>query len=262
MFIEAGYVPDPPYADPPKNNSPEPSPQPGYRKSSSPVICASQIQEDDSETERSTVIELLSRVVEQGGSEDEDEPEGNVLDGLGESQHPLPPLTTDNTQAGFTENTQSSLETPGGSQVPTKAFQKDTNVAIFIPGPELESANISSKSTRFSLNGSPEKKECKVFRKTPFRPRVSSRTAQAENGLTAKAEAESQDELVLQLPAPKKKRAVGARTRKQKAAPSVEPRPDNSGSPKPPSKLRRGRSQPEVPAVPKPPVKRSTRSRK
>ena len=303
VFVEAGCNPVPPRADPPIcENSPEPSFQPAHRQVSPPSITTSRIQKEDSESERSQVIELLSHGVEQGESEDEEEPTGNTLGGLGKSQPSLPALTPDNTQATSTNNTQSGAGTPAEFQVPAEVpasipedvfgpivlsakankisdelppevFEKDADGDIVMSDSEHEIANVSSKSTRFSLNGESEKKEHKVFRKTPIRPRTSLRVVDFEYALAAQVEAESQDAFK-PLPSPKKKRVVGARARKPKATPSTietEPTVDpENGLPsisasKPPSKLRRGRStsvQPEIPALPKTPVRKSTRSRK
>jgi hypothetical protein len=92
MFAAAaGFVSDPPHVDPPtRENSPEPSSQPMHMLASPPSVHASQLQGEDSETERTQVIELLSQEVEQGGSDDEEEPTGNLLEGLWESQGSLP----------------------------------------------------------------------------------------------------------------------------------------------------------------------------
>ena len=300
MFVKAGHVPVPPRADPPtRENSPEPS-QPVHRQASPPSIPTSQMQKEDSEIEKSQVIEMLSREVDQGGSEDEEGPTGNILGGLDELQPPIPALTADNTQATSLDSTRSEVETPAGSQMPTEVpasvpedvfgpivlsvkankisdklpaevFEKDTDGDVVMSDSEHETTNVSSKSTRFNLNDKVEKKEPKVFRKTPMRPRTS-RALEAEDALAAEAEAESQDTLK-PLPSPKKKRAIGVRARKPKATPSIEAEPTidpENGLPsistsEPPSKLRRGRSasvQPEVPAPPKTPARKSTRSRK
>jgi hypothetical protein len=302
MFVEAGYVPAPPRADPPtRDNSPAPPPQPACVQASPPSIGASLVQKEDSEIEKSQVVEMLSHGVDQGESEDEGEPIGTILAGLGESQRLLPALTADNTQATSTNNTQSEAETPAQSQTPAEALapvpedvfgpivlsvkankisdtllaevsQNDADREIVMSESEKETANVSSKSTRFSLDDRVEKDGHKVFRKTPIRPRTSPRTTEAESLLAAEVEAESQD-LLEPLPSPKKKRAIGARVRKPKATASIEPEPTihpedrlpSVSASKPPSKLRRGRSrsvQPEVPAPPKTPVGKSTRGRK
>jgi len=300
LFVEVGCNPVLPRADPPsRENSPEPSSQPAHKRASPPSNATSQIQKEDSELENSQVIELLSRGVEQGESEDDEGSTGNIL---GEPQPSLPALTPENTQATTTNNTQSEAETPAESQVPAKVpasipedvfgpivlsakankisdkfppevFEKDTGGDVVMSDSEHETANVSSKSTRFSLNGGVEKKEHKVFRKTPIRPRTSWRAMDVEYALAAQVETESQDAFK-PLPSPKKKRGIGARVRKPKAAPSAvetEPTIDpENGLPsistsKPPSRLRRGRSasvQPEFPALPKTPVRKSTRNRK
>jgi len=292
MFREAGFVPAPPQVDPPtRENSPESSSQPVHMQASPPSIPPSQMQKEDSELERSQVVEMLSQEVDHGESEDE-EPTGNILDGLNKSRRSLPALTADNTQSTAGVNTQSEVGTPAESQVPAEvqtsipedvfgpvvlsakankisgAFEKDNDGDSIMSN--SEPAKISSKSTRFSLDGKAEK-EHKVFRKTPIRPRTSWRTVEAERALVVEAEAESQD-TSHSLPSPKKKRAVGARARMPKSIPSVEVEPTanpENGLPsasagKPPSKLRRGRStsvQP-VPAPPKTPVRKSARNRK
>ena len=301
MFMEAGYVPVQPPADPPtRENSPEPSSQPAHRQASPPLIGTSQIQKEDSELENSQVVEMLSQGVEQGESEDE-ESTRNILGSLGGSQRSLLALTAESTQATTPNNTQPEVETPSEPQIPAEAPvtvpedvfgpivlsvkankisdmlplevpEKDTDGDAVMSDSEHETANVSSKSTRFSLDGKVEKKHHKVFPKTPIRPRISLRAIEAENALAAEVEAEGQD-MLNPLLSPKKKRAIGARARKPKPAPStsaepaVEPEdgPLSASASKPPSRLRRGRSasvQPEVPALPKTPVKRSTRSRK
>ena len=302
MFMEAGYVPVQPPADPPtRENSPEPSSQLAHRQASPPPIPTSQIQKEDSEHEKSQVIEILSQAIEQGGSEDEEESTENILGGLDGSQRSLPALTAGNTQATSPNDTQSEVETPAEPQIPVEAptsvpedvfgpivlsvkankisdrlslgvLEKGTDGDAFMSDSEHEASNVSSKSTRFSLDGKVEKKEHKVFRKTPIRPRVSLRTIEAENMLAAEIEAENQD-MLNPLFSPKKKRAVGARVRKPKPGPSTEAEPavsptnvfPSASTSKPPSKVRRSRSvsvQPEVPPLPKTPVKRSTRNRK
>ena len=293
-FENAGFVPTPPQDDPPtRENSPEPSSQPAHRHASPPSIAASQLQKEDSELEKSQVIEMLSQEVEQGGSEDEESTE-NILGGLNGSRRSLPALTADNTQSSTGVNSQPEVGTPDESQAPTK-------VPVSIPedvfGPVVLSvetkrisgtfeedgdgdsimsdsgpANVSSKSTRFSFDAKAEKEAHKVFRKTPLRPRTSLRAIEAERALAVEAEAESQD-MLKPLQSPKKKRTTSARARKPKSNPFTDAEPTinpESGLPsastgKPPSKLRRGRStsvQPEVPALPKTPARRATRNRK
>jgi hypothetical protein len=305
MFLEAGFVPAQPPAQPPtdpptRENSPEPSSQPEHRQPSLPPIATLRIQKEDSELEKSQVIEMLSQVIEQGESEDEEESTGNILGGLDESQRSLPALTAGNTQSTSQNDTQSETETPAEPQVsvevpasaPEDVFGpivlsvkankisdrlplvvlEDTDGDVVASGSGRETANVSSKSTRFSLDGEVEK-EHRVYPKTPIKPRVSLRAIEAENALAAEIEAESQDALNPLSSPKKKKRAIGARARKPKRAPSTEAEPAvNPGSifpsistGKPPSKPRRGRStsvQPEVPALPRTPVKRSTRNRK
>ena len=302
-LAEAGYVPAQPPVDPSiRENSPEPSSRPTHRQASPPPIATPRLQKEDSELEISQVIEILSQRIEQGESEDEEEPTENILEGLGGSQRSLPTLTAGNTQATTPNGTQSEVETPAGTQAPAEApapipedvfgpivlsvrankisdrlplwvLEKDTDEDVVVSDAEHEAANISSKSTRFSLGGEAEKKEHKVYRKTPIKPRISSRVTEAEDALAAEFEAEGQDMLNPLLSPKKKKRAIGARVRKPKRAPSVEAEPTvnpEHGLPsvstsKPPSRLRRGRSasvQPEDPALPKTPVKRTTRGRK
>ena len=301
MFAEAGFVPPPPRVDPPtRENSPDLSSQPAHRQASPPSIPASQIQKEDSEVEKSQVIEMLSQIVEQGESGDEEESTGNILGGLGGSQHSLPALTADNTQSTATPNTQSEAETPAESQVfakvptstpedvfgpiilsakahkisnrlPAEVFENgaDGDIVMSNSGQKVAS---TSKSTRFSLEGRVEKGEHQVFRKTPIRPRASLTVTEAEYALAAEAVAEGQD-MLKPLLSPKKKRAIGARAHKSKPASPVKA--DSTVNPedglpsisasKPSSRLRRGRSasvQPEVPAFPKTPVKKSTRSKK
>ena len=300
MFLEAGYVPPPHSADPPtRENSPDHSSQSEQKEAAPPSVGMSRIQKEDSEIERSQVIEMLGSAVGQGGSWDEREPTGTILAGLEGSQHPLPALTADNTQTTSAANTQSDAVTPAGSQLsmgaifpvpedvfgpivasvkankisdrlPTEDPQNDQDLVM--SDSEQEASQVSFKSTRFNLSGKAEKEGGKVFRKTPIRPRTSLRTIEAQNALAAEAEAENLDTLNPLL-SPKKKRTTGGRVRKSKATPSVEPEsaissedslPSISAS-KPPSKLRRGRSasaQPDVPALPKTPVRKSTRGRK
>ena len=293
MSSEVGFVPIPPQADPLAcDNSPEPSSQPVYGRVSPSPTAISQVQKEDSDLEKSQVIEMLSQEVEQGESEDE-EPTGNLLDGLDESQPFLPALTPDDTQATSTVNTQSEVETPAESQVSaevptvtpedvfgpivlsteaddTEAVEKDADGDVIMSGSGHEGVKISSKSTRFSSDGKAEREEYKVFPKTPIRPRTSLGVTQAENALAAEVEVESQD-VLKPLSSPKKKRAIGARARKPKSSIGPEPvvDPENglpsASSSKPPSKVRRGRSasaQPEVPALPKTPARKPTRSRK
>lgn len=299
MFPKIGSVPIPSRTDPPTRESSQgPSSQPA--QGLLVPIGPSRMQKEDSDIERSQVIEMLSRVVEQGESEDESEPTGFVLAGLEASRHSLPPLTVDNSQATSTENTQSKLETPAESQVPADAsdptpedvfgpivfsanatkisdrlstgvFEKDLDGGVVALDFEHETANVSSKSTRFNLDGKAEKKEYKVFHKTPIKPGTLSKATEAENALAAGVEAERMGTLE-PLPSPKRKRRAVTRARKQKGTPSTEPEPainPEDGLPsistsKPPSVLRRGRSatvQPKVPP-PKAPVRKPTRSRK
>lgn len=299
-LVEPGYVPTQPPADPPtRKNSPEPSYRPTHRQAESPPpIATSRLQKEDSELEKSQVIEMLSQRIEQGESEDEEESTENILEGLGGSQRSLPALT----QATSPNNTQSEVETPAGTQAPAEAsapvpedvfgpivlsvkankisdrlplwvLEKETDGDVVVSDAEHETGDISSKSTRFSLGGEAEKKEHKIYRKTPIRPRISSRVSEAEDALAAELEAEGQDILNPLKSPKKKKRAIGARVRKPKRAPSTEAEPavnpehglPSASTSKPPSRLRRGRSasvQPEGPAPPKTPVKRSTRNRK
>jgi hypothetical protein len=296
-FQETVCLPSPSRVDPPtRENSPEPLPQPADERGPLLPTGPSQVQKEDSEIERSRVIEMLSQVVEQGESEDEGEPTGLILAGL--SRNYLPALTAGSSQAIFGGNIQSKAETPAKPQVSTDDLapvpedvfgpivfsakaskishrlsgevpEKDVEGGIVVSDPELEIADVSHKSTRFSPNSKAEKKEYKVFRKTPIRPRVSSRVIEVENALAAEAEAEGRDALK-PLPSPKKKRATRARTRKQKATPPIEPAIDLEDGPPsisasgPPSKLRRGRSALDRSQAPllKTPVSKSTRIRK
>ena len=291
MFMNVGFVPAPPQVDPPtRENSPEPSSQPAHRQASPPPIPTSQVQKEDSEIERSQVIEMLSQEVDQGESEDEESTE-NILGGLGKSRRSLPALTADNTQSTTGVNTQSEAGTPAESQSSTKVlapiledvfgpvvlsvetkrilgtFEKDDDGDSIIS--DSGRVNVSSKSARFSFDGKAEKEKYKVFPKTPIRPRTSLRAIEAERALAIEAEAESQDTLN-PLQSPKKKRTIGARARTPKLTPSIEIEPTvnpESGLPsastgKPPSKPRRGRSTSVQPEVPAPPKTRSTRSRK
>lgn len=274
VFLEADCILAPPRADPPIK--------------------------EDSDIERSQVIAMLSQVVEQAESEGEREPTGIIHIGLEESQHSPPALTLDNGQTTPTKNIQSKMKAPTASQIPADAsapvpedvfgpivfsakvrkisdrftaevFEKDVDNGIVKFESEREPSSVSRNHTRFRLDGRAKKNENKVFRKTPIRPGTLSRAIEAENALAAEIEAGSQDTLKY-VPSPKTKRAVGARARKQKNTPLIEPKhPINSeeGLPSvsasmPPSQLRRGRSataQPKVP-LPKTPARKSTRSRK
>lgn len=295
MLMEADCVPSQPrHDDPTRENFPEVSSQPANKQASPPSVTASQTQKEDSELEKSQVIEMLSKGVEQGESGDEEESTENILGGLGESRCSLPSLTPDNTQATSTDGTQ-SITTPAkpllpaevpttvpddvfgpvvlsvkankiSDRLPSEASKNNAGGDFSMSDSEDETANVSSKSIRFSLDGNTEK-EHKVFRKTPFRPRPSLMVMEAERALAA----ESQD-MLKPLASPKKKRVIGGvRGRKPKPTPSIKAEPSLENGPpsisasKPPSRVRRGRSasvQPEVPVFPKTPVRRSTRSRK
>jgi len=291
-LVRAGFVPVPPQADPPASeSSPDPSSQPVHV--SPPGTATSQIQREDSELERSQVIEILSQEVEQGGSEDE-EPTENILHGVGESRHSLPPLTADSSQSTTGANTQSEVGTPAGSQVPAEV---QTSIPEDVFGPIVLSVKakkisgaiekgdnggavmsdfghteVSPKSARFSIDGRAKREEHKAPRKTPIRPGTSLRVTEGERAFVVEAEAENRDTLKPH-PSPKKKRAVGTRDRKSKSTPSVEAEPTANPETgllptpagKPPSKLRRGRStsvQPEVPVLPKTPIRKSIRGRR
>ncbi|KAF9777869.1 hypothetical protein BJ322DRAFT_514935 [Thelephora terrestris] len=276
MFEEAGYVPPPPRADPPtRENSPELSSQPAHRQASPISAPTSQVQKEDSEIERSQVVELLSQGVEQGESEDEEGSTENILAGLRESQHPLPALTVDNTQANSRENTESEVVTPAESQmhmeVPEVSREDADRDGVILDSEREPASNVSYKSARFSVDGKVEEEGHTVFRKTPG-PKASARKTEADSPLAAEVEDESQDEFK-PLPLLRKKRAVGAQARKRRATPSTTSEAGVSlenGLPsisagEPPSKLRRGRStsvQPEVAPRGENPVRRSTRSRK
>ena len=292
-FPGASFVSNPPCTDPPARENPlDPPSQPAHGQASPSPTATSQIQKEDSEIERSQVIEMLSQGAERVESEDE-EPTGNILGGLSESQHVLPALTPDDAQATSVSNTRSEVETPAESQVPADApasipedvfgpvvlsakagkisdvFRKDADGDATMSDSGRVAAKISSKSTRFSFDGMAEK-EHKVFPKTPMRLGTSLEAIQAGNVLPVDIEAESQD-VLKPLSSPKKKRVLGARARKPKSLIEAEPTVNPEGglpsisANKPPSKRRRGRSasvQPEIPAPPKTPVKKSTRSKK
>ena len=266
-------------------NSVEPSSQPEYRSASPPPIHASQIQQEDSEDEKSRVIEMLSREVEQGESdEEEEESTGNILAGLWESQQPL---SADSAQMASTENKEPEVGSFAESQVPTQdpapipgdvlrpvvlsvgasKTQNDPDEGVVTISSEREAAaNVSAKSTRFSIDDEAEEKEHKVFRKTPIKPKTWLRARGAEDAIAAEVEAESRDTLIHFPPSKKKKRAVGAQARKRRASTKAEVAglPSISAS-EPPSNLRRGRSspiQPESPTLQKAPIRRSARGRK
>lgn len=275
-FWELDSVPNPLRANPPT------------RENSPPSAAPSRIQKEDSDLERSQVIEMLSHGIEQGESEDEEGSTENILGDPDKSRRSLPALTASNTRS----HTQPEAETPAESQVPAEApvsipedifgpvilsvkadkisnvFEKDADRS----GSGYGTSRVSSKSARFSFDGVVEKGKHKVFPKTPIRPRNSQWATQAESALAAEIEVESRDELK-PLSLPKKKRAIGARARKLRNTPSVEAGPatvPDNGVPsisagKPASRLRRGRSasvQPEGPALPKTPVRKSTRGRR
>ena len=303
MFVDAGYAPAPPPVDPPtRENSPELSSQPAHRQASPPSIATSQLQKEDSEIEKSQVVGTLSQEVEQARLEDEGQPTGNTLGNFGDSRRSLPALIADNTGATSTNTTQSEAKTPIESQVPaevqvpvpedvfgpivlsvkankisdrfpTKVFTKDADGDVEISEFEHGAINVSSKSTRFSLDGGGEREGRKVFRKTPIRLRTSLRVTEVENALAAEVETESRD-MLEPLQSPKKKRVVDTRARKPKSTRSIAAKltatnPGNGflsiSAIEPPSKPKRGRSasvQPEGPALPKTPVKKSTRGRK
>ena len=289
MLTDTGYALAQPRTDPTtRGNSPESS------------NAALQIQREDSELDKSEVIEMLSLDVDQGDSEDE-ESTGNILEGLGESRRSLPALTAGNTQPATPNEAQSEVHTPAASLMPperppsapqdvfgpivpsvkTKKISdrlsgdafKDTSGSAVLAGPERGSAKVSSmsfKSARFSLDGEVEKEERKVFRKTPIRPRASSSLwiKEAELALSAEAQAENED-VAKPLASPRKKRAIGARARKPKPTASIEAEHTTNhedGLPSIPAgqsplKLRRGRSV-SVQPIPKTPVRKSTRNMK
>lgn len=298
MFPGAGPVPALPRADP-QTRAPELSSQPAHSKGSlPPLIGTSQIQKE-SEVETSQVIGMLSQVVEQGESEDEEEPTGSIFPSFGMPRHSLPALTADNSQGTSAENAQSGVKTPAETQLPANVpvpvsedvfgpvvlsvkankisdrwpaavSQKGVGVDVAISNSEHGTTAVSHKSTRFSLDGRAEKKGHKIFRKTPAKPktRTSLRAIEAEDPFASEIEAESHDTLN-PLPSPEKKRAAGTRTRKSKATPLAEPNPSEGEPPSisasgPPSKLRRGRSAASKPEAPtsKAPVRKSTRNRK
>ncbi|KAF9778720.1 hypothetical protein BJ322DRAFT_1114057 [Thelephora terrestris] len=256
MFPEAGRVPSLPHAGALTHAS-EPASQLAHKQGSLALIGTSLIQKD-SEIEKSQVFKMLGGVVEQGESEDEEDPTGIIISSFGMS-HSFPALTADNGQGASTENTQSGLKlkTPQAKpqlsanapvlspedvfgpvllsvkankisgNLPAAVSQNDMHGNNVVLNSEYETATASHKSTRFSLNGEAEDKEYKVFRKTPIRPRTgtSLRASEAKKALAAETEVERQDTLDPLPPSPKKKRAVGARARKLKTAPSVKPEP-------------------------------------
>lgn len=292
-FVEAGYVPQPPCTGPQIHEGPsEPLPRVEHEQFSLPPVRTPRVQKEDSESERSEVVEMLGQAVEQGEPHDEEQ-----LPGVGRPQNFLPDLTADNSQSTSADNTRPEIETPAESQLlpgiptdapldvfgpiilsvkaneiteklPARYFHSEGDADAAIPNSADEGSKISSKSARFSLAGSDDEKEHKVFRKTPVRPRRSLRTVEAESVFAA--EVESLD-TVNPLPSPKKKRTTGARVRKTKAAsvelgPTTNPGGDLSAiSASEPPVLRRGRSasiQIKVAALPKAPGRKPTRSRK
>ena len=237
LLEEAGYVSDHILKDPP-----EPSLQSLHRQTS---ISTS----PDSEIERSEVIEMLSREIEQGASEEE-EPTENILAGL-----KTPPDSQ--VSVGVSSNTDEIQD-----ELSTKFPQKDT--AILDSGCESPT-NISAKSARFDIDEETEKKTKKVYRKTPVKPRTSLRVMKEEGALAAEFEADRLKPLRL----PKKKRIVGARARKPNVTPSIKTEVDDASpfvfASEPPLNPRRGRSasvQPKVPASQKAPIRKSARDRK
>lgn len=283
VFPETGCVPAAPGAGPTRENPPEPSSQPVRKQGPPPPIGPLQMQREDSEIEGSRVVETFSQVVGRGELEIEGDPTLTVLADIGE------PDSTENPQSKVKTPTKSRTPGPPASvpedvfgpivfsaraskisdRLPAEVFQ-DVDRGVAISDPEHEIANISHKSTRFNLDSGTKKKEYKVFRKTPIRPRTLSWAIEAENALAAGVE-KSWDGMK-PLPSPKKTRAAGARTHKQKATPSFKPETAiNSedgflsiSANKPPSKLRRSKPatvQPQVP-LSKAPVRKSTRSKK
>lgn len=301
MLLEAGYAPALPRVDPPtRENSLEPSSQPLPQLGPFLPIGTPQVQEDGPEIEMSQVTEIPNRVAERSGSEGEIELTGKTSARFGVSRDSLPALTADNSQVTSAANTQPELVTPARSQasanvpapIPEDVFGpivpsvkankisggsltevpwQEVNSVAVASGSGHEAANVSRKSTRFSLDGETEKKERKVYRKTPIKPRTSLRVIEAEDALAAEIEAEGRDS-VDPLPSRKKKRAGGARVRKQKTTSPVEPEPTTNpgvvlpsiSTSNPPAKLRRGRSastQSKLPSL-KAPLRRSARNKK
>lgn len=294
VFLETDPPHTRPRADPPtRENSPEPLSQPGRIQG---PLFPIQTRKGDSEVEGSQFVEMLSRAAEQGESEGEGEPTLITLPGPWGLQHTLPAQTVENSQPTSTGTTQPKLQTPAKPQAPADALTtvpedvfgpiifsvkankvsdrlpaevlgKDPDGGISIPDPEHETANVANKCTRFNLGGEVEKKERKIFRKTPARPGAFG--SEDAPGTKVKTTSRSVQKT---LPSSKKKRSIGVRTRKQKATSSIEPEPainPEDGLPsisasKPPPRLRRGRSATVRPQVPlsKAPVRRSTRSRK
>ena len=190
----------------------------------------------------------------RGRSEGGIKPTAIIPAGLRVSQCSLPALIVGDNRATSMENAQLRLETPVKSQIPVGASGL---VPGDVFGPVVFSAKASKISDRFPAERS--KKDVDG-------------TAMSDSERDgAEVEAESRD-TVKPLCSPKKKRGTGARARKQKAIPSVEPDPainpedglSSISASKRPLKLRRGRSaavQPEDP-LSKVPVRKSTRRRK
>ena len=260
------------------------SSQPVHRKPSFPSIPTSQLQNEDSDNERSQVIELLSQKIEQGESEDEEGSTENILAGLIESRHALPTLAAVKTRENSKKRAKPEAVTRTSIQkgpiilslnpnkfsdgLRAEVSQKDAGEDLANRDPE-STADISVKSTRFSVDDTVEKKVSRVFRKTPMKPKV---LRKAEDISAAEDEVE-----VKPLSLPKKKRAIGAQARKRKAAQStgkpelVDVSPGNelpsisANRPEAASRPERGKSsptRPEAPTPPKGPVRRSTRVRK
>ena len=300
MLLEAGFIPILPRVDPPtRENALGPPFQPLPQLGPFPPVGTPQVQKERSEIEGFQVIKNPNWVAERGRLEGEIEPIGTTSARFGMSRDSLPALTADNSQV-TSANTQPEVVTPAKSQAPadipapvtedvfgpivlsvkanktsdrslTDVPWREENSGVVVSGSEHEAANVSRKSTRFSLDGETEKRERKVFRKTPIKPRTSLRVIEAKEALAAEIKAEGRDSVDPPL-SRKKKRAGGARVRKPKATSPVEPEPTTNpgeGLPSisasnPPAKLRRGRSastQPKAPSL-KAPVRRSARNRK
>ena len=281
MFMDAGYIPASLYVDPPtRENTPEPSSQPVHMNASLPSIpSASQLQNEESEDsdfEKSEVIELLSREVEQGESSEEEGSTENILAGLEESQHPLPGLTPDNTRENSTEKTESEIATPDEARALVElpeVFQGNVNgdVVISDSGSQVVAKAPSLSGVRFNIGRETEKKRRKVFRKSPA-PEAFLRATRVEPEPTAEVKVESEDD-VKPLPSVRKKRAIGPQARKRRAASSVAPEPvADPGQALPsisasdhPSEPGRGGSESGRPQGPSPrrnPPRRATRSRR
>ena len=281
---EADYFPDDP---PTRQNSPEPSPHPAHR----PASPLSTSRSEESENERTQVTELLSREVVQGGSQEKSEETGNLLVVLRESS---PAPSAENAQATFTENTGFEFRAPTESQVPAgvpplvpanvfgpvalganadeiqdgfpaEVSQKHPDGDVVVISSERETAaKVSTKSIRFNTDDETEERVYRVFPKTPIKPRTSLRMMEAENALAAEVEAESQDQ-PMPPPRPRKRRVRAPKPNTISSVRTEATGPPSASVGEAPPQRRRGRSasvQPEVPTLPKTPIRKSARGRK